>query len=339
MDSTTGEGLHVTDILRRLDAAIDGLCPCGAPPRDGSAYCSYDCEPTHLSRDSDRSEAGEYGAQSTAMRWRPDLVTAHDDSGLVEIPQRPSDRTGYTGRHNARVFRRADRDDMWHLRLDDGHRYVGCDVELTYIRPGVFDMDCTTQILDAWQRLERELGNSRHIEPDLAHTHPLCTTCEAGPDDAQLTAAELRQIQAPGWWARVNAMLERMEEYRFSQWALADGGFDPRMAGTPFDNRHRDFSNHVTDRDNCPAVPTACTNDPGWAVGGTDGVTLQSAVEGAERDAAQATRVRALIPVWCRDFPERQAAQRRQQMMLDMYFAGRVLPETKLCDLVRITSV
>lgn len=33
------------DILGRIDAAVDGLCPCGAEPALGSAWCSEDCRP------------------------------------------------------------------------------------------------------------------------------------------------------------------------------------------------------------------------------------------------------------------------------------------------------
>ncbi|MFI6228611.1 hypothetical protein ACIBCR_15020 [Micromonospora echinospora] len=32
-------------ILDRIDATLDGHCPCGGTPRPGSAYCGYDCEP------------------------------------------------------------------------------------------------------------------------------------------------------------------------------------------------------------------------------------------------------------------------------------------------------
>ncbi len=41
----------------RIDAVLDGKCPCGADPRPGSAYCGYDCEPTHLTADTGADEA------------------------------------------------------------------------------------------------------------------------------------------------------------------------------------------------------------------------------------------------------------------------------------------
>lgn len=159
------------DLLGRLDAAIDGNCPCGAPPRDGSAYCSYDCEPTHLSRDSDRSRPGEWGAQSTAARWRPDLVTAHDDSDLVQLTCIPGECPGYTGTRNANIYRRGpEHDRVWHLRLDDGHRFVGRDLagvpDEALTEVDIPEGEFLTQLRDMWAALERELGNSRHVEHD-----------------------------------------------------------------------------------------------------------------------------------------------------------------------------
>jgi hypothetical protein len=35
----------VTTILHRIDNVLRGVCPCGADPRPGSAYCSADCVP------------------------------------------------------------------------------------------------------------------------------------------------------------------------------------------------------------------------------------------------------------------------------------------------------
>lgn len=69
------------DVLRDIDRAIDGLCPCGAGPRPGSAYCSDDCVPTHRSADTTSDIDG------TAMRWRPDLVTETEDIGLTLVNQ------------------------------------------------------------------------------------------------------------------------------------------------------------------------------------------------------------------------------------------------------------
>ncbi|GAA0494917.1 hypothetical protein Ade02nite_19500 [Paractinoplanes deccanensis] len=59
----------MVNVLDTIDRATDGLCPCGAEPREGSAYCSYDCEPTHLRCDTDTSTHGPYAG---AYRCSPD---------------------------------------------------------------------------------------------------------------------------------------------------------------------------------------------------------------------------------------------------------------------------
>jgi hypothetical protein len=71
-----------TDLIGRIDAAASGLCPCGAPPAAASAYCSDDCRPTHISRDTDTRESGYY---ATPMRWRPELVPAADEDGHTSL--------------------------------------------------------------------------------------------------------------------------------------------------------------------------------------------------------------------------------------------------------------
>lgn len=148
-------------ILDRIDNTIaGGLCPCGATPRPGSPYCGPDCEPTHISRDTDTRQSGHY---ATPMRWRPDLVTAADDTDLIPIG---SERIGYTGPHRSQIFERASDHTAWHLRLDDGHRFVGCDLTDMGARQDPITVEQVARIHDTWQRLERELGNTRHLEPD-----------------------------------------------------------------------------------------------------------------------------------------------------------------------------
>lgn len=133
------------NLLDRIDSVLDNLCPCGAEPREGSAYCSEDCVPTyraaHTSSDTD----------GTQMRWRPDLVTEVDDSGLILVDQHQR------GRFNAQVFEYAS-DDRLHFRLDDGHRFVGTDIDGLNGEADYRD--------DAWRRLERELTDDRRLSPN-----------------------------------------------------------------------------------------------------------------------------------------------------------------------------
>lgn len=149
-------GNPATGVLDRIDNTINGLCPCGADPRDGSPYCSADCEPTHTAADTGYS----------AMRWRPDLVTAHDDSDLipVDVVRAAATVAIREGRHNAHIYQRASDPTMWHLRLDDGHRYVGCDLADMGPVDGIISIEQTARIHDAWHRLERELTDLRRTE-------------------------------------------------------------------------------------------------------------------------------------------------------------------------------
>lgn len=146
-----------TGVLDRIDNTIAGLCPCGADPRDGSPYCSTDCEPTHTAADTGYS----------AMRWRPDLVTAHDDTDLIPVdaPYAAETVAIREGRHNAHIYQRVSEPTTWHLRLDDGHRYVGCDLAGMGAVDGIISVEQTARIHDAWQRLERELTDRRRTEP------------------------------------------------------------------------------------------------------------------------------------------------------------------------------
>lgn len=147
------------NVIDRIDNTLDGRCPCGANPAPGSPYCGDDCTPTHHGPDTDTRMEGNL---ATAMRWRPDLVTNTDDSNLTPVTAF-GDRHGcYTGRHDAQVFQYTDRPSTWHLRLDNGHRYVGLNIteDEVYGAPSL-----TALLLDMWARLERELDNTRHLEP------------------------------------------------------------------------------------------------------------------------------------------------------------------------------
>jgi hypothetical protein len=96
------------------------------------------------------------------MRWRPDLVTAVDDSDLIDL----GSQTWYTGRLNARIYERARRPDTWHLRLDDGHRYVGCDLPDVGGRQEPVTDALISRVWETWRRLERELTAPRPTNAD-----------------------------------------------------------------------------------------------------------------------------------------------------------------------------
>ncbi|AVT33165.1 hypothetical protein C6361_31165 [Plantactinospora sp. BC1] len=149
----------MANLLDRIDRAMSGLCPCGAAPADGSAYCSDDCRPSHVGDDTDTRESGHL---ATPMRWRPDLVTAGDDDDLVG----PRTETWYEGPYRAQIFERASRPGSWHLRLDDGHRYVDRDLDdPVEIRSGPVPEQVVGRIREIWRRLERELGDPRRATP------------------------------------------------------------------------------------------------------------------------------------------------------------------------------
>lgn len=73
----------MSDILSAIDRATGGLCPCGAGPADGSAYCSDDCRPTHIGDDTDLDE---YGPYATPARWRPDGDDDRSDPDVWPAP-------------------------------------------------------------------------------------------------------------------------------------------------------------------------------------------------------------------------------------------------------------
>jgi hypothetical protein len=191
-------------ILDRIDATLDNRCPCGAPPRPGSAYCGYDCEPTHIAADTDTRDSGHF---ATPMRWRPDLVNATDDTNLNRI-NGTGNPHGYTGRYNASVYEYTDRPGVWHLRLDNGHRYVGLDITEDDV---VNATDFTEFMQATWSRLERELDNTRHLEADddpWADSHPtareLLDALRRRQRDAELDrrlADQLEQQEARTRWA------------------------------------------------------------------------------------------------------------------------------------------
>jgi hypothetical protein len=144
----------LSGILDQLDRAIGGLCPCGASPREGSAYCGDDCVPNW------RGEHTTSEVDGTAMRWRPELLLADfDDDALVEIAHFP------LGRNHATIYERTGTDRL-HLRLDDGYRFVGTDVAPDQDGPADVEPGFRAELDPIWKRLERELGDADHLEDD-----------------------------------------------------------------------------------------------------------------------------------------------------------------------------
>jgi hypothetical protein len=249
----------MTDALLAIDRALDGLCPCGADPAPGSAYCGDDCTPTH------RSIHTTSDTDGTQMRWRPDLVTAVDDTLLTDL----GSNTFYEGRHHARLFER--NPSTWHLRLDDGHRFVGADLHDV---PDILDAAFAQRVVDKWAALERELGNSRHLEVDE----------DPWADDWRLTDDEVRTISAPDFAERMDRFLTMAQGVLSSQRALRNGGFDTRLAGGVFDNRHA-------------APPRAGRRvHHEVEIGGTEGEPLLNVLVAAESEAALRERARSLAP-------------------------------------------
>lgn len=178
----------MTEILDRIDNSLAGdLCPCGAQPREGSPYCSEDCVPNYHAQHTTSDTDG------TQMRWRPDLVTAHADDGLEPVePPAGFENFGYNGTRNVSLYRRTGTD-RWHLRLDDGNRFVGCDID-----PAGLDHDQVPAAVNAaWERLEQELTDRRRLDPDPWHV--------SGDPWAHLgTGTGTARVASPGEYASGN---------------------------------------------------------------------------------------------------------------------------------------
>lgn len=144
-------------LAERIDRAIDGLCPCGnSPDQEYAPYCSYDCVPNTAADDTDTGGPGwrpEGFSQPTPMRWRPDLVTATTEDPDLE-PRLSRALRG--NRYWTEVFRRRSTGAL-HLRLDDGYRFVGVDLEA--------DED-DAKLERIWVRLERQLTSESALDPE-----------------------------------------------------------------------------------------------------------------------------------------------------------------------------
>jgi hypothetical protein len=209
---------EIVKTLRAVDAAIDGLCPCGAEPRPGSVYCSPDCEPTHRGPDTD----APYLGGPHAARWRPDLVAAFDESGLTLLGGHHRDDTGL----DYCVFTRGADDDA-HLRVDDGHRFVGMDVPWSELE--------VAGVTGVFRRLERELTDRRRLDPDQPAVDPWdlgyyewirrAAAFSARVDEAALGFSQFGQRLAE---AAAAVETEQAEQ------SVLSGGADPRAEGAVF---------------------------------------------------------------------------------------------------------
>ncbi len=194
------------DIVDQIDAAITGLCGCGCgEPLTTDSVSAWFIDADHQQhwhrQQTTDPAAVEYSRPApaglaTPMRWRPDLVTAADNSDLTLIGQQRR------GRLNASLYRRRGASSVMHLRLDDGNRFVGADVDTSTI--GGYD---GTPLWDhpTWERLERDLADSRRTVPDPAYDHD----GDPWADLAAMRSEMARQIDAyvlgvPGTWEHVD---------------------------------------------------------------------------------------------------------------------------------------
>ena len=207
-------------ILDQLSRAIDGLCPCGAQPREGSAYCSDDCTPTCRARDTSSDIDG------TAMRWRPELVTSLDEA--------PDGATldaefGYHGL-NARIYTH-DTHHGLHLRLDDGNRWIGVDVDEHQAGDPAVAPGHRAELDIIWARLERELNNQRRLEratyadswsnlwiapagtpPDVTGWQELGYTTEGTAESFSMTPAIRMRMRIQDSFMRASAVFEQISQ-------------------------------------------------------------------------------------------------------------------------------
>lgn len=130
------------------------FCPCGAEADVRYApYCGYDCKPNFHGADTISSRDG------TQMRWRPDLVSAAIDTGLTTVLVRHQ-RDGFW----CEIFERAGAEpgtECFHVRADDGHRFVGADILVPEGDREQFDRLWPRK----WKALTAELENPRNRVP------------------------------------------------------------------------------------------------------------------------------------------------------------------------------
>jgi hypothetical protein len=273
------------ELLDQIDRLVEGFCPCGAEPRDGSAYCGYDCEPNHVSIHTDQRETGEY---ATPMRWRPDMVTEADDTALTLIAEFPIRRL------NAQISERVDSDAL-HLRLDDGHRYVGLDLVAEQAGDPQVPAGLRRELDPIWERLERELTNSRHVEAD-----PWADVL-GDDEDWRLTDAEMLLVSNPAFPAWLSEAVDNATAHHYAERLARSGGADPRLSGSVFSASPEADRGRVTmTLDNRYAAFRPSRADAGMVtqheieIDAPEGVPLLDALVVAQSGAALRGRARIL---------------------------------------------
>lgn len=163
------------DILEQIDATVEGRCAgpdCSAQLTDQSSsayFCSSTCQEIWQRRQVGRPSPGSAPVRGSGYvppdqaRWRPGLVAeaaALDpdlDPNLELIVEQPH-RDGMTTR-----WYRYPATGRQHLRLDDGHRFVGADI------PEDADALAQAELLG---RLERELTDPRRLDLEPGRSEP-----------------------------------------------------------------------------------------------------------------------------------------------------------------------
>lgn len=150
------------DILDEIDAATDEQCACGCgcplPPDGASAYfATPECQRRWNERNTTNPHAvrGSFGVEPDPARWRPDLTLTDVD----DHPPRLATEVAavYQGSMFATAYHHDDRPG-WHLRLHDGNRFVGLGLD-----PTGDEEEDQRRIAATWERLERELSDSRRV--------------------------------------------------------------------------------------------------------------------------------------------------------------------------------
>ncbi|WP_431881800.1 hypothetical protein [Micromonospora chalcea] len=174
------------DILSRIQSVLDGTCAhCGEqlrPDGPSDVYCDDRCQrqaalnqARRVAEVQQRPDAARYPGDIGSMNWRPELVSQALPEDLEPVAE-PCEDLAYRPSRLAdpfalpltgTVFRRAGRP-AYHLRLDDGHRFVGKD--LTDATLAATDGDLAAAAARTWAALERELTDARHAEPAPARS-------------------------------------------------------------------------------------------------------------------------------------------------------------------------